>query len=207
VTPTTHPDETQLFAYVEGEPTAPDVAGHVRDCAVCADRVAELEAGRDALRAAPLLQLPDRRSRSIFEQLDRSAEERRARVRRLRDGDGWWAWSPKRLVAVLTPIAAILAVVTVFASTSGTGDDQAGERAAAGSTTAGAADQESALAAPAAVRSVAGTAGQVARFLQQQGLDAEAVDGRVEVRNAGPERVRQALVGIDDGAVPVVIAP
>ena len=214
MTSITHPDEVQLFDYVEGEPTAPEIAAHVHECPVCAGRVAELEAGRDALRSAPLLNLPPRRSLALLEQIDRMADERRERVRKMRDRPSWAGpfSSPKRLLAILTPVAAIIAVVTVFASTNGKGDEQAVQTSAkAGQTTAaggggGALESQSATAA-APVRSIAGKPGQIARYLSQLGFDAQAVDGRVEVRGTTEQKLRDALKGVEDGPVPVVLMP
>ena len=99
----THPTDIELFDYVEGEVTddrKAELEAHLASCAECVEHVARVTAGRDALRAAQFLQLPPRRREAIFLNLP---EQRRAAGRSP-------AMSPKRLLAVLTPIAAVGAV-------------------------------------------------------------------------------------------------
>jgi hypothetical protein len=51
-----HPDELELLAFAEGE--GEDLRAHVDSCAECSRAVAQARAGRDALRAAGLVEPP-----------------------------------------------------------------------------------------------------------------------------------------------------
>jgi hypothetical protein len=57
------------------------------------------------------------------------------------------------------------------------------------------------------VRSVAGTPSEVAERLQQQGLNARAVDGTVEVEGSDRDVVARAIEDYPDGNVAVIVVP
>jgi anti-sigma factor RsiW len=118
MTTTVHPEDVELFEYVEGELDESrrlEVELHLSACRRCDEEVRLLETGRAALRDAPLLSLSEARRRGILAGLPRQSERRP------------WAPSAKRLVAILTPVAVAAAVAAVFVSMDG-GDG--GERAA-----------------------------------------------------------------------------
>jgi putative zinc finger protein len=199
----THPDDIELFDYVEGD--VPDdvkaaLEVHLASCAECAEHVARVTAGRDALRAAQFLQLPPRRREAIFLNLP---EQRRAAGRSP-------ALSPKRLLAVLTPIAAVAAVVAALVTTTGNpaggGEASAtvgGGQAALGTQTKESAQMDQSTKAP--TLSVLGPADQVAAELRRKGFDARVAGGRVEVRKATRAEVRNALADRRTGRVRIVI--
>src|SRR6185503_18624798 len=96
---TTHPSDVELFEYVEGEldgPAAARVRLHVDSCPICAAAIARSDRGRDALRASPILELPESARRTLRDQLGEQ-EPPPERPRR---------WSAGRLAAILAPIAA-----------------------------------------------------------------------------------------------------
>jgi outer membrane biosynthesis protein TonB len=109
-----HPEDLELFEYVEGELEEPrrlEVEIHLSSCGQCAEEVRLLETGKAALRAAPLLSLSEERRRLIFAGLPRQTERRPLVL------------SPKRLIAILTPVAAAALVAGVLVSTGG-GDNE-----------------------------------------------------------------------------------
>ena len=62
-----HPDELELLSFVEEElddDARHEVAEHLVACRSCTDQVRRLEAGREALRAAPAPRAPGRASRA-----------------------------------------------------------------------------------------------------------------------------------------------
>src|SRR5918996_2692448 len=209
------PDELELLSYVEEELPAPerqDVVEHRVACRACAESVRRLEAGREALRGSPLLELPEERRRETLAALP----ERR---------DPWRPFRPvRRAILVAAPVAAAAAFVGVFvfAATQlgGGGDDDAGEAgeaaqvaedAAGGGaemerTTQGAdtGEQPAAGAAGELVRRVAGPPTEVVRVLAPEGIPAEGVEGSV----GGDSRlgeVRAALAGRPAGPVEVYV--
>jgi hypothetical protein len=207
----THPDDLELFEYVEGDlegARRPRVAAHLAACAACAAEVERLEVGRDALRAAPLLNMPPKKKDELFERLSR--RERPASFGGM-----------KRLVAILTPVAAVAVVVGVIASGTRLGDDDearvgggAGDAALTAPADQGGAEAESAQsAAPAqeetardaAVRSVAGPPARVVELLRAAGYESEIVNGGVEARGATEREVLAALDSLPDGPVPVYV--
>src|ERR671937_154215 len=100
----THPEDADLFDYVEGElpPERRDTLEvHLASCAQCAEHVARVRAGREALREAQFLQLPPRRRDAIFQNLPAQRVSARPSP----------ALAPKKLLAVLVAIAALVAVV------------------------------------------------------------------------------------------------
>ena len=197
----THPEDVDLFDYVEGELPADrraELEVHLAGCATCAEQVALVQAGKDALRESQLLRLPPAQRETISTSLPM---EHRAPGRSL-------ALSPRRLLALLAPVAAIAAVVVVLVSSGvfeTSGDDQAGS--AAGATAEGAAGLDKNAATEAAVpfRAVAGPADQVAQLLRSKGIDGRVVNGRVEVRNATRSEVNRALGNRRAGGVEIVI--
>jgi anti-sigma factor RsiW len=197
----THPEEIELFDYVEGDVSGDrraEIEVHLATCSPCAAQVARVQAGRDALRESQFLQLPPRRRDAIFMNLP---EQRRAPRRSP-------ALSPKRLLAILTPVAAVAAVVVALVSTGDMGsssrDQAAGGGAATGESRAA---QDSAIPESSGnlFRAVAGPADQVAAELRSKGIDARVVEGRVEVRGATRREIDQALGRRKAGDVQIII--
>jgi anti-sigma factor RsiW len=197
----THPEDVDLFDYVEGE-LSPDrraqLEVHLAGCATCAEQVALVQAGKDALRDSQPLHLPPARREAISTSLP---IQRRAPGRRR-------ALSPGRLLALLTPVAAVAALVVVLVSSGvfETNGNEGGAGAAGG--TAERTTQLDKSAAPEAAvpfRAVAGPADQVAQLLRSKRIDARVVNGRVEVRNATRTDVNRALGNRRAGGVEIVI--
>ena len=196
----THPEEVDLFDYVEGDLSADrraEIEVHFATCATCAEQVALVQTGKNTLRGSQFLHLPPRRREAIFMNLPR---QRRASGRSP-------ALSPKRLLAILTPIAAVAAVVVALVSSGGIGTngDQAGSAAGGTLERQTTQDQAAPEASAAPFRSVAGPADQVAELLRSKGIDARVVNGRVEVRNASQREVNRALANRRTGSVEIVI--
>jgi len=200
-----HPDELELLSFVEEEldgEARREVGEHLVACRSCADQVRRLEAGRGALRAAPLLELPgDRR-----EEIMASLPERR---------DPWRLFRPaQRAIVIAAPVAAAAALVGVFilgGTQLGGGDgddDEAAEAGQAGETMleeAGDAAQEASPEFNALVRMVQGPATEVVRQLENDGIPAE-VDAEGNVLADGRiGEVRAALAGRPDGNVAVYV--
>src|SRR5947208_7599190 len=115
----THPEEIDLFDYVEGDLPAPrraELEVHLASCHTCVEQVARVQAGRDALRASQFMQLPARRREGALLNLP---AQRRGPARSP-------ALSPKRMLAILTPIVAVVAVVVTLVNTGGLGGGQGG---------------------------------------------------------------------------------
>jgi hypothetical protein len=198
----THPDEHALLAYADGE-RDPEIVEHVAACPACAEQVRLLEAGRDALRSAPLLELGEERRRELVASLP----ERRER------------WAP--LWARLGPAAAaaaalvLLGGIVALATLPNGGGDEAGEggapaleaqgeagggaEAPTGTTGTRAADL-----AESPVRRVQGPVEEVIRLLQSQGIPAVRRDGSV-VAVGDRDEVRAALTGRPRGRVAVYV--
>lgn len=205
-----HPDELELLSYVEEELLADarrDVVEHLVACRGCAESVRRLEAGRDALRASPLLELPEERRREVLTGLP----ERRG---------PWRPFRPvRRAILVAAPVAAAAAFVGVFvfAAVQAGGDggdaDSAGE-AAQVQDAGGGAEAERAQGADTGVqtltqqgelvRSVAGPPAEVVRILRREGISTEVVEGAV-VADAGAGEVDAALGGRASGPVEVYV--
>jgi anti-sigma factor RsiW len=204
-----HPDELELLSYVEEELPADarrDVVEHLVACRACAESVRRLEAGRDALRASPLLELSEERRREAIAALP----ERR---------DPWRPFRPvRRAILVAAPVAAAAAFVGVFvlAATQldGGGEDDAGDAGEAAQVQdAGGGQEEGSAGADTSaplleranlVRSVEGPPAEVVRLLRREGIAAEVVDGTV-VADSRPGEVEAALEGRPDGSVQVYI--
>jgi anti-sigma factor RsiW len=196
----THPEEVDLFDYVEGDLSAgrrAEIEAHFATCAKCAEQIALVQTGKDTLRQSQFLHLPPRRREAIFMNLP---TQRRASGRSP-------ALSPKRLLAILTPIAAVAAVVVALVSSGGIGTngDQAGSAAGGTMERQASQDQNGSPEAAAPFRAVAGPADQVAELLRSKGIDARVVNGRVEVRNATRREVNRALANRRTGPVEIVI--
>jgi hypothetical protein len=203
-----HPNELDLLAYVEEDlpdPRKAAVAEHVAGCQACGDSVRRLEAARQILRAAPLLELPEERRAGVLAGLPARAPKRRLR------------WRPA-LVAPALAAAAVLAVVSgVVLTGDWNGDGREAQEAArpaspatvmqetAGEDAAGAAEEDRKLSS--ALRSVRGPPKEVALYLRRQGFQARVVDSTVRVRNADPDAVMRALADRPDGPVVVEIVP
>ena len=210
-----HPDEITLLSFVEqelGEDARRDVGEHLVACRTCADQVRRLEAGRDVLKAAPLLELPERRRKEIIAALP----ERR---------DPWRMFRPaRRILVIAAPVAAAAALAGVFVLAGspfpeGGGDDEsAAERADAGGQGAAAEDMSTGAAqaqtpqtldkAPpnaTFVRFAQGPPAAVVRALGEDGIEAEVdPDGNV-VADARPVDVEAALADRPEGDVPVYV--
>ena len=215
-----HPNEIELFEYVEGDLAAPEAAtvrSHVEVCAACAATIAELELARDALRASPLSELPAERFGELVAALPERERERRRLLGR---------FSPRQLAVTLVPVAAAAVAAIVVVTTTGEGTRSeasrqtettslmveaapAEEAAEAESADAGA--PEAAAEAPvppgAVVASVGETPERTVELLVAAGLDAELLDGAVIVYGGGEQDVLDALESVPGGDVPVYLAP
>ena len=203
-----HPDELELLEFVEEElvePRKAAVAEHVAACSRCAESVRQLETARYALRAAPLLELPEETREAALAALPE---------RSVRRG---WSWRPRLAVPAIAATAAVAAVVAGVVLTGGL-DREDGRQSAevatleAGQDAGAAAGQEesattdmSRALADDEVASVEGPPREVARALRRQGFDARVVDSTVLVQDAEAEEVRRALVGRPAGPVPVFV--
>jgi anti-sigma factor RsiW len=195
----THPEEIELFDYVEGD-ISPDRRGeievHLATCSLCADQVARVQTGRDALRESQFLHLPARRSEAVFMNLP---EQRRAPGRSP-------SLSPKQLLAILTPVAAVTAVVVALVTTGDMGSGSRDRAAGGGAATAESAeDSATPESAGRLFKAVAGPADRVAAELRSKGIDAKVVEGRVQVRGATRREIEQALGRRKSGDVQIII--
>jgi anti-sigma factor RsiW len=197
----THPEDVDLFDYVEGELSADRRAkleDHLASCATCAEQVALVLAGKDALRESQLLHLPPARREAISTSLP---TKRRAPGRSP-------LLSPRRLLALLTPVAALAAAVVVLVSSGvldTNGTDEGGSAAGGAAERTTQLDQATPEASAAPFRAVAGPADQVAELLRSKGIDARVVNGRVEVHDATRREVNRALGNRRTGPVEIVI--
>jgi hypothetical protein len=203
-----HPEELELLSYLEGnldDTRRGQVASHLETCERCAQELRAVEAGRAALRSAPMLELPPERLEAMLTRLPSRAA------------------TPPGVIRRALPVAAALAAVAALAGgafvlgTSGEGGDDAagvaqdeasdagggGEAAATtdGSTT----DKRQSAPSTGKAALVAGSPTNVARRLRRDGFDARAVNGRVIVRGATAAEVRKALETLDTGPVRVVV--
>jgi hypothetical protein len=206
-----HPDELELLSYVEEELPADarrDVVEHLVACRACAESVRRLEAGRDALRASPLLDLPEDVRQAALAGLP----ERR---------DPWRPFRPvRRAILVAAPVAAAAAFVGVFVFAAvqlGGGDDagsEGGEAAQVEDAAGGGADTAQAEDAGTSAQaletrgppvvSVAGPPAEVVRVLRREGIPAEVVEGAV-VADSRAGEVEAALADRPAGPVDVFV--
>jgi anti-sigma factor RsiW len=191
-----HPENVELLDYVEGDlddTARAQIEAHVAGCAECAEQIRFLEAGRDAVRGAPLLEAPERAMPSV---------PAREPVRQ-------WGLRLRTAVTVLAPVAVIALVVGVLATTDPNGGngagDEAGGQAALTAAQESAGDEAPAAEAGVTVESVAGPPEDVVRLLQDEGLDARREGRTVVVSGATVEQVERALADRSPGAVRVVI--
>lgn len=225
--PHVHLSEIELLELAEGELDASAAAA----CADCLHRLALLEAGRFALRASPVLELPSERLEAILASLPPQDREPGRLASLLH--------SPRRLALALAPVAAVVVavVVGITIATSGDGRQVAGATASASTSAAaameaqaapadggaaeaapegGAADEASTAESPATASSeklprtgpfhVAGPAAEVARLLESAGFEVTVAGGTITVTGADPEAVARALDGRSTGGVEVVVA-
>jgi hypothetical protein len=201
----THPDENALLDYVDGE-RDPAVAEHVESCAPCVEQVRLLEAGREALRSAPLLELSEERRKAMVAALP----ERRDLWRPFRGRLG----AAPAAAAALVLVAGIVALATL-AGGGGRSDDEgasgggaAGPQAleSGGGETQGSATTgtRAALDAAAPVRRVQGPVEEVIRLLRGHGIPAVRRDGSV-VAVGDRDEVLATLVGRAGGRVAVYV--
>ena len=207
-----HPDELELLSYVEKELPADarrDVVEHLVACRACAESVRRLEAGRDALRSSPLLELPE----DVRQEALAGVPERR---------DSWRPFRPvRRAILVAAPVAAAAAFVGVFvfAAVQVGGDDdadtageaQVAEDAGGGGDAAESERVEDADTSLQALQtqgppvvSVAGPPAEVVRILRREGIAAEVVDGAV-VADSRAGEVEAALADRPTGPVEVYV--
>jgi anti-sigma factor RsiW len=190
----THPDDIDLFDYVERDmPDArrAELEVHLASCAQCAEQVARVQAGREALRESQLLQLSAPRRDAILLDLPPQRRERRRA-----------SFSLKPAIAALA-VAGVAAAITVAVITvDGTGGDDESAGGAAAVTAGAAAGEaggggteasEDRAAAKASRLFAAGSADTLASELRRKGFDAEVVGDHVEVRGATRSEVKQAL--------------
>jgi anti-sigma factor RsiW len=233
-----HLSEIELLELVEGDlHDAQESAarGHIATCRECAEHVARLEQARVILRAAPLLELPEERFRTMLDGLPRQDDAEAKR----RGAPG----RARRWLLVLAPVGAVAAVAAVLAvSLNGGGEESAAPAKAPAEApqvlNADASQSEAAEAAPPAaavqppeeagggasaatpapettldsaarqkVRSVGGTPADVAEQLHEQGFDTRVAGETVEVVGADPDAVTNALEQLPDGNVDVVVVP
>jgi anti-sigma factor RsiW len=196
----THPDDIDLFDYIEDDlPQArrAEIESHLSACSLCAEQVGRVEAGRDALRGAQFMHLPERRGEAIFMNLPTQVREPSRRR----------ALTPKQLIAVLTPVIAIAAVIGVLVNT----NSDSGQNSAAAPATdaAGGASSTRSAASPEAVQAATlfagGTAADVADELQRKGFDAAVKGDQVVVKGATQKQVREALADRGPGDVQIVV--
>jgi hypothetical protein len=208
-----HPDELTLLAYVEGDLTAVErgtLAAHVAACPACTEQVRLLEVGREALAAAPHLELPEERRRALLRRLPEHPQ-RFGFLEPFRHG----------LTRAAPALAALLlvAVFVAFATQLGDGgDDDAGSRGAAGGGEAAqtapaqaegaeegeAQDSARTLAGLRLVRRVAGPPREVVELLRESGHPAVLREGSV-VADGRPREVRAVLEGRPRGPVAVYV--
>lgn len=119
-----HPSEIELLELVEGDLGDADETAareHVATCRVCAEHVARLEQARVMLRAAPLLELPDERFRTMLSGLPPQEDEAKRRGATGR---------ARRWLLVLAPVGAVAAVAAVLAVSLNGGGSGGAESAA-----------------------------------------------------------------------------
>jgi predicted anti-sigma-YlaC factor YlaD len=195
-----HPHEHDLLAYVEDE-LARDkrdvVRMHLDSCAACRAQVADAEAGRALVRAAPPLELDPRRRGTILAGLGTAQPQRRRRP----------SW---RLVMVAAAAILAAAALAFAASTLDGGQDQSGQDLGAALDSGG--QREDGAAAPSIpgatlLREVAGTPASVAQDLQAEGFDAVVENDAVVVQIDAARRVEleRTVAGFDPGPVAIYV--
>jgi hypothetical protein len=209
-----HPEELDLLAYVEEELSSDErqeVVEHLVACRSCSDHVRRLEAGREALRSAPQLELSDEAHQRILTALPARQAPRRS-------------WTPlRRVLVVAAPVAAAAALVGGFVAVgtlSGGGDNEEGAAAQEGAADMGGEAAQAPSAAEGGtptvvtgaralsddnlVRQVQGPPGEIVVVLGNSGITAAIQQGAV-VADASAAAVREALAGRPDGTVCVYV--
>ncbi|HEX3255614.1 MAG TPA: zf-HC2 domain-containing protein [Gaiellaceae bacterium] len=191
----THPDDSELFDYVENDLSGErrgEIEAHLAGCSVCSEQVELVTMGRDALHDAQFMHLPARRAEGVLMNLPTQAREPGKRR----------ALTPKQLIAVLTPVIAVAAVIGVLSSNGTPGRESAGATSRSAEAAAGGAgaatDAQKRLFA-------AGPAAAVADELRSKGFDAVTQADRVVVRGASKKAVRTALADRGPGDVQIVV--
>jgi len=194
----THPHDSELFEYVEGElPQArrEEIAAHLATCGACAEQVEFATMGRQSLRGADLLELPGRRRDEILKSLPAQGHapgERRA-------------FSPKLVLAGLIGLLAVAAVIGALVnSTSNRGGSNESSAGAAAETSGAGGGTAEALTGQADL-SARGSAADVAKDLRERGFRAIVQKDRVVVHGATKQQVREALADRGPGDVKVVV--
>ena len=192
----THPHDSELFEYVEEElPQArrEEIAAHLATCSACGEQVELATMGRQSLRRAGLLELPERRHDEILKTLP--AQSHSPRERR--------AFSPKLVLAGLIGLLAVAAVIGALVnSNAGSGNESSAGGALAGETSGGGTAE--ALTGQADL-SARGSAADVAKDLRERGFRAIVQKDRVVVHGATKQQVREALADRGPGDVEVVV--
>ena len=209
-----HPNEIELLSFVEedlGADARRDVAEHLVACRTCADQIRRLEAGREALRSAPPLELPDERRDQILASLPEQP-------------DPWRRFRPmKRALVIAAPVAATAAVAVLFVvgvtQLDVGGDDDEGDASPAAAEESARDDggldltTAPAEAAPAVtppegttfVQFVQGPPAEIVRLLAGEGIQAEVEPGGGVIAEAPAGEVRAALASRAAGDVPVYV--
>jgi len=191
----THPHDSELFEYVEGElPQArrEEIAAHLATCSVCAEQVELATMGSQSLRGAGRLELPGRRRDEILKSLPAQGHapgERRA-------------FSPKLVLAGLLGLLAVAAVIGALVNSNAGSGNESSAGAAAETAGAGGGGTD---AAHAAELSASGSAADVAKDLREMGFRAIVQKDRVVVHGATKQQVREALADRSPGDVEVVV--
>ena len=197
----THPDDTELFEYVEDElPEArrDEIAAHLATCGVCAEHVRQAASGRDALRETTLLELPqDRREQilSSFPIPEPAPGERR----------GFFSKQLLAGIAALLVVAALAAVLVKTGGNSGMESSAGGTAGGAAEATATSGEGVNAKDAHAAGLFAGLSPEDVADDLQRKGFDASVHQDRVVVHGATKDQVREALADRGPGDIEVVV--
>jgi Putative zinc-finger len=203
-----HPSELTLLAYVEGELGGDErasVEAHLTACKSCAADVALARQGREAARAAPLLELPAAKRERMLAALPPQRAE--------------WRAAGRRWLAMAAPIAAGLALVggiSTLAVVGGGGGDQGGGEAAgtvedsAGGAGEALEEADTGGAAPSLttpLRSVAVEPRELARELRRRGFETRVENGTVVVRTTKVAELERLLDEYARGAVRVEVEP
>jgi anti-sigma factor RsiW len=194
----THPDDIELFDYVEGdlpEARRTEIQAHLAACGECSRQVSRVESGREALRGAQFMHLPERRAEGVFMNLPTQVKEPGRRR----------ALSPKQLLAVLTPVIAVAAVIAVLASSGTGGSPQQAASGGAAATANDSSGSSGAEALQATSLSSKGTPADVADELRTKGFDAAVKNDQVVVTGSTKKAVREALADRGPGDVQIVV--
>jgi predicted anti-sigma-YlaC factor YlaD len=180
---TEHLHELDLLALADGEldrPRRREVEEHLASCPECAASLAQLEAGRDALRGAEVLRLPPERREAIRGALPVAGPDR---IRR-------FTVPHRRLAMILAAAVVGVGVAAGIVVTDiqgpdfgGGGSDNAATGAAAGQADTSEGGSEAVPSSGSAtLASVQGPAEAVAAELRQRGYDARVENGDVHIR-------------------------